>query len=299
MPIGDKLALASLLVAVLAAIPAWLAIRPQPRPSKCTYAGRVLNEETLKAIDGAKVSLDYKSYPYVEDTNKEGIYRFVIPCAGDSAVAEVRVEAEGYELYSREVPLLEKIETIRLKPTNRNDIAPRTQTPITNTPTPSSLSDSSISNPKPTLQTVPLFQDGFEQGTDLWNKTEKFISTEGRTGKGIQVSYFDKTEKFAARIHQRMPVMFKSGKTYRASTWCKADEKAICQIWLGDSGSNSTPAYEHEVSDRRQGNGKWQHLTTPPLTMHHDEDMYLYLYSINFGTSATYDDILLEEVRNP
>jgi hypothetical protein len=213
-------------------------------------------------------------------------------------VAEVRVEAEGYELYSREVPRLEKIETIRLKPTNRTDVAPRTQTPTTNTLTPSSPSDSSISNPKPTQKTITLFQQDFEGTLPPGNYISNDIrSITGRTGRGLQVSYLDKAEERGARSF-RLPGDFKAGKTYQASVWCKANREAKCMLFFGDDKKDDTKAYEHEDLSEREGDGKWQQLTTRPIKMRHDERMSVYVYSPVPGTSATYDDILVKEVVN-
>jgi hypothetical protein len=290
-----------MVVAILAGIPAWLALSPKPEPGrKCTYVGRVVDQnDQKKKINEAQVSLDYKSESYVQHTNSEGIYRFVIPCVGDSLRADVRVEADGYEFYSREVKLLEKIEPIRLKPMNRTDVAPRTQTSTTNTPTPSITSDSSISNHKPTQKTITLFQQDFEGTLPPGNYISNDIrSTTGRTGRGLQVSYLDKAEVRGARAFQ-LPEDFKAGKTYQASVWCKANRGARCKIFFGDDLQNGTRTYENEVNNSLEGNGDWQKLTTPPIKMSHDEQMSVYIYSEILGTSATYDDILVEEVVNP
>jgi hypothetical protein len=151
---------------------------------------------------------------------------------------------------------------------------------------------------KSEIKTDALFKEDFEgylQTTNYCGVNESAL-TDGRTGRGLQVIYplskVGNLEKWGCRSFQ-LPEVFKSGKTYQASVWCKADKGTGCMLYFGN-----VKTEENKDQPEREGNGKWQKLTTRPIKMSHDEYMSVYVYSTVLGTSATYDDILVEEVVN-
>lgn len=165
---------------------------------------------------------------------------------------------------------------------------------------PSTPPISSSPSPQPTQLTRVVFKENFEGDLAPGNYISNHVAlTEGKTGKGLTVSYPDKSEDRGARSFS-MSEVFKAGKTYRASVWCKANKGAKCRISLvDDTRSNNTKPYENEFNGVAAGTGYWQKIiTTPKKPMSHDEDMSVYVYSTVLGTSATYDDILVEEVIN-
>ncbi len=177
-------------------------------------------------------------------------------------------------------------------PSSSTQTPPKTSTQFPSTP-PINPSPS----PKPTQQTRVVFEEDFEGNLTSGNYTSNYVAiTEGNTGKGLTVSYPDKSEERGARSFQ-LPGVFETGKTYQASALCKANKRAKCRISLvDDTRANNTEPYENEVNGFAEGNGDWQKITTPARKMSHDEYMSVYVYSTVLGTSATYDDILVEEV---
>ena len=79
------------------------------------YAGRVVDADTLKAISGAKVSVETQGVPPIYYSDSEGIFYLKLP--GSAGTARIRVEADGYKKLERNVSLLRTgIEQIPLEP---------------------------------------------------------------------------------------------------------------------------------------------------------------------------------------
>lgn len=69
------------------------------------FLGKVINQKNLP-IKGAKVSFEGLGTPRVVHTDGEGVFRFPINIiSGNTINVKVRVEAEGYELYDRNIDL--------------------------------------------------------------------------------------------------------------------------------------------------------------------------------------------------
>lgn len=207
-------------------------LRPKPEPGKCTYVGRVLNQEDKKRIDGAKVTLDYQTESYIAYTNAEGISRFVIPCVGENSLAKVSVDADGYEIYSLEIPLLPKIEPFYLKPKNRTDVNSCRQTPTTVTPTSPSNSTLCPKLAQPTrvvykqnLGVNLIKNSGFEEGFTNWEQNNQ-NSAEHR----LELGY--KSSQAACSIQKALPKPPEWVGVRQEKIEVKADQKYRFEAWL-------------------------------------------------------------------
>lgn len=131
----------------------------------------------------------------------------------------------------------------------------------------------------------------FEQQFSFWDGTDNATLVSGRTGQAALVA------KDAANsdIQQLLPGMFEAGKTYRATAWCKANTGNTCRLFLGDSNNIFGAEYENSVKQEWGGNGAWQKISTPPLTLTHHELLNVYLYS-DLVSAVAYDDVQVEEV---
>ncbi len=115
------------------------------------YLGRVLDENTLKPITGAKVILDIQEVPSIVYTDSEGVYRFKLAIESDIS-GQIRVDAEGYEIYTRNITIFQtksQLEDIRVIPitTIENTLDTTFESP---TKTPSQIfEDLSMSTPVP------------------------------------------------------------------------------------------------------------------------------------------------------
>ena len=88
-----------------------------PAVRQVDYMGRVLDGQTTEPVQGAKVTLDLKETPRIAYTDAEGVYRFTIEIEESELPGRVRVDAEGYEVYDRNITLLSDdstLEDIRL-----------------------------------------------------------------------------------------------------------------------------------------------------------------------------------------
>lgn len=98
------------------------------------YVGRVIDETTQIAIEGAKVSLDVPGagVPRVDYTDTQGIFQFSLFITSEKIVT-IRVEAQGYDIYTRDITLTPgqlRIEDIRLAP-QQPTFTPATLTNVT------------------------------------------------------------------------------------------------------------------------------------------------------------------------
>lgn len=132
----------------------------------------------------------------------------------------------------------------------------------------------------------------FELDFAFWGSTENAVLSPGRTGQGVQVSY----DGANADLEQMLSGVFEGGKTYRATTWCLADQIELCSLFFGDANLVYGQAYENEVSQTLWGIGTWQKLSVTH-TMTHDERMNVYVYAKFPGSTVIYDDIQVEEVQ--
>jgi hypothetical protein len=81
------------------------------------YVGRVTDATSRRGIAGAKVVLEFAGAPPIVYTDDEGIFRFQVRSAGPLLSGRVRVEAEGYAIYDRNIdvnPSAPQLEDIRL-----------------------------------------------------------------------------------------------------------------------------------------------------------------------------------------
>lgn len=84
------------------------------------YIGRVLDSSTQAPIPNAKITLDLPGLvPQISYTDTEGVYLFNLTLADNQRNGHVRIDANGYETYSRNIYLstdVLAIEDIRLVP---------------------------------------------------------------------------------------------------------------------------------------------------------------------------------------
>lgn len=91
------------------------------------YAGRVLDNVTRHTISGAKVSVESTGVPQIYYSDSEGV--FYLKLNGPLTGVRIRVEAEGYEPFDRNVSISRTgIEDVRLTPITKTTTMP-TQTP--------------------------------------------------------------------------------------------------------------------------------------------------------------------------
>jgi hypothetical protein len=98
------------------------------------YVGQVIDSDSQKPIASAKITLYLGEVPRIEYTDSEGVYRFRIEIKS-SISSQVRVEAQGYEVYTRTIslsPNQTNMEDIRLTP--RFSKSPSTEEPAVSTP---------------------------------------------------------------------------------------------------------------------------------------------------------------------
>lgn len=85
---------------------------------RVVYTGRVIDATTERRIRNAKVSLEAQGVPPVIYTDSEGIFSFPLEDVDDELRIRVRVEADGYQKFDRNVSLhssSKPIEDIRLE----------------------------------------------------------------------------------------------------------------------------------------------------------------------------------------
>lgn len=128
---AKKLDRTQIIVAVIAAIATlvaayWRFVWEPSHPSPSTpssqqieYVGRVLDSNTNEPVPNAKVTLYFQGAPLIVYTDTEGIFRFTFDVESDKITGQVRVDADKYEIYDRNITLLPddpNIEDIRLAP---------------------------------------------------------------------------------------------------------------------------------------------------------------------------------------
>jgi hypothetical protein len=69
------------------------------------YIGRILDSRTRNPIRSAKVTLEFRGAPPIVYTDSEGVYRFSLILGTESTSGRVRVEADGYTSYDRNITL--------------------------------------------------------------------------------------------------------------------------------------------------------------------------------------------------
>lgn len=100
------------------------------------YAGRVMDAGTQQVISRAKVSVDTQGVPQVYYSDSEGVFYLKLPRSLESA--RIRIEANGYETFDRNVSLSRTgIEDVRLvknnSPANQNSsVGSRSKKPANN-----------------------------------------------------------------------------------------------------------------------------------------------------------------------
>lgn len=110
--------IAAVIGAIVTLVPAyWQFVykRPEPpAPLPIQYAGRVIDSVSEKSIRGAKVTFETEGVPTIYSTDSDGVFYLNLP-ASSSGTARIRVEANGYEKFDRNVSLSRTgIEEVRL-----------------------------------------------------------------------------------------------------------------------------------------------------------------------------------------
>lgn len=75
------------------------------------YIGRVIDINTQQTIAGAKITLDLEGVPPIIYTDSEGVYRFKVVIKSNIS-GQVRVDAQGYQTYTRYISLSPDVQTI-------------------------------------------------------------------------------------------------------------------------------------------------------------------------------------------
>jgi hypothetical protein len=254
----------------------------------------VRTKKGSQPLEDVTVQIISKGAPTDKTTDSNGYVEIQIPNRGS---VEIILSKDGYRNKKQIINLAtdpDTNKTLYIEPVQPQ--APLNQSSMLVPSTPPSNSSPS---PKPTQKNRVVFKEDFESNIASGNYISKHVVlTEGKKGKGLKVSYLDKSEERGVRSFQ-LPGVFEAGKTYQAGVWCKADKGAKCRIFFGDdTEANNTKPYENEVNGYGEGTGEWQQIITPSRKMSHAEYMSVYVYSEVLGTSATYDDILVEEVIN-
>ena len=131
--------------------------------SQLEYVGRVVADNTGEPIQGAEVAFEFEGAPPVVYTDSEGIYRFTLSFKGDRLSGRVRVEADGFETYDRNITLLAgtpAIEEIHLEPSESASDDP-----------PSSPTNASLA-PSPTATFRPSPEPAQSSGTSAPKETQ-------------------------------------------------------------------------------------------------------------------------------
>jgi len=90
--------------------------KPAPSDTNKTiqYSGRVLNSMSQEVVPRAKVSVDAPGLPQIYYTDSDGVFNLNLPA---NASVRIRVEANGYEVFERNVSLSRTgVEDVRLTP---------------------------------------------------------------------------------------------------------------------------------------------------------------------------------------
>ncbi len=124
-----------------------MAVTPQAALSSSEdefeYVGRVIDIVNQQPIAGAKVTLDVQGVPPVVYTDSEGVYRFTLT-TGLEISGQIRVDAEGYEVYIRNITISQKksqLEDVRLTPGDASNITPNQTFENSSIPTPEPVFD--------------------------------------------------------------------------------------------------------------------------------------------------------------
>ncbi len=127
-----------------------------PSVLQIEYVGRVLSQDTNSPVSNAKVTLDFQGAPPIVYTDSEGVYRFTINAESSKVSGRVRVDANNYEKYDRNITLytnLMTIEDIRLVPVPTLAL---TQPPMhTNVPSTPTATPTEVLQPMPTSTNTP------------------------------------------------------------------------------------------------------------------------------------------------
>lgn len=114
----EKGIIALVIGAIVALVPAyWQFVYKRQEPPvqpPIQYAGRVIDSVSEKSIRGAKVTFETEGVPTNYSTDSDGVFYLNLP-ASSSGTARIRVEANGYEKFDRNVSLSRTgIEEVRL-----------------------------------------------------------------------------------------------------------------------------------------------------------------------------------------
>jgi hypothetical protein len=119
-----KLDKTQIIVAVIMAVATiltayWQFVWKPSRPQAVEYVGYVFDKTTTESVHNAKVTLDFQGVPAIVYTDSEGVYRFLLNVESDRIVGRIRVDADNYNKYDRNITLYANnpnIENIRLTP---------------------------------------------------------------------------------------------------------------------------------------------------------------------------------------
>jgi basic membrane protein A and related proteins len=108
----------------------WL--NDQNSPQELEYIGRVMDNNSLQPIAGAKVSLDLTGVPSTVYADSQGVYVFKLALKSDIS-GQVRVDAQGYQTYIQNITISPQIQTIGDFRLMSLSSTPATQVPATAT----------------------------------------------------------------------------------------------------------------------------------------------------------------------
>jgi hypothetical protein len=137
-----------------------------PVPQRIEYVGRVLDAETEAPIHAAKVTLDFQGAPPIVYTDSEGIYRFTVTIGSDRLAGRVRIEADGYENYDRNITLVLNVpntEDIRLKPLASTAIVTPIPLPVTSNQPPTLTLSGTVT---PAIESAEMTFELYGSGLD-------------------------------------------------------------------------------------------------------------------------------------
>lgn len=127
----------------------WQFRKPQRTDDQVQYTGRVMHALTQRPIANAKVSVETQGPPNVYYTDTEGIFKLKLPKTVDSA--RIRVEAEGYGILDRNIPVSRTgIEYLLLSPIPIASPAPSPSPPEKNEKV-RSVSTPKVQRPRPKI----------------------------------------------------------------------------------------------------------------------------------------------------
>jgi hypothetical protein len=96
---------------ILSCLPTSPSGTEQSPQAETEYVGRIIDSNNQQPIAGAEVSLDLAGVPPVVYTDSQGVYKFNVSISA-AISGQIRVNAPGYQVYTRNVTIFPEIKTI-------------------------------------------------------------------------------------------------------------------------------------------------------------------------------------------